>query len=82
MYGLFPDQLLVPGEIAHHFNGDRTNSDPAKLPVLPSQRFRAKIENRLCCAKRGLLGLFSEPVWDVTATRDRRGTLFEGVILG
>lgn len=82
LYRLLPQRLLASGEIAHHFNGDRTNSAPATLPVLSIQRFRAKIEHRLCYAKRGLPTLFSEPIWDVTVNRDRRGTLFERVIPG
>lgn len=70
---------LLPDEIVHHRDGDSLNNTRENLLVLPSQRYHAHVEYHLRCVKRGMPSLFPELLGQVE--EDRRGTLFEGVLV-
>ena len=70
---------LLPGEVVHHRDGNSLNNHPDNLLVLPSQRHRAYLEFRLRCERSGQPSLLPDVV--TTINIDRRGTLFEHLLL-
>lgn len=66
---------LLPGEVVHHRDGDKSNNRPENLLVLPSQSHHSSLEAYLRRTKRGQPTLFPDLLED---QRDGlRGTLFE-----
>lgn len=71
---------LLPGEVVHHRDGDRSNARPENLVVLPSQRHHASIEYHLRCSKQGMHPLFPDLlIGDVNEVKE--GTLFANIHL-
>ena len=70
---------LLPGEIVHHRDGDRTNNAPENLLVLPSQAYHAHVEALLRREQRGMPALFPELLQGVK--QERHGTLWHGLLL-
>lgn len=70
---------LFPGEVVHHRDGNSLNNEPENLLVLPSQRHHAHLEFRLRRERSGQPSLFPDVM--TTVNTDRRGTLFEYLLL-
>lgn len=70
---------LLPGEIVHHRDGNKTNNAPQNLLVLPSQAYHAHIEALLRREKAGMPALFPELLQGVK--QERQGTLWDGLLL-
>ena len=70
---------LLPGEVVHHRDGNSLNNHPDNLLVLPSQRHHAHLEFRLRRERSGQPSLFPDVM--TTVNTDRRGTLFEHLLL-
>ena len=49
---------LLPGEVVHHEDGDKSNSDPRNLRVLPSQRHHMVLEHYRRREAKGITHLF------------------------
>ena len=70
---------LFPEVVVHHRDGNSLNNNPGNLLVLPSQRHHAHLEARLRRERSGQPSLF--PGVEATIHTDRRGTLFEHLLL-
>lgn len=66
---------LLPTEVVHHRDGDRTNNRRDNLLVLSSQQYHAHIEYHLRCQKRGQPLLFPEFLQVIE--EEQHGTLFD-----
>jgi hypothetical protein len=51
---------LVPGEVVHHADDDKTNNSLANLQVLPSQRHHMVLEHLKRKRARGIQALFGD----------------------
>ena len=71
---------LLPGEVVHHRDGDRTNESPENLVVLPSQRHHASIEFHLRRSKQGMPPLFPDLLIG-SVNEVQEGTLFAHIHL-
>lgn len=71
---------LLPGEIVHHRDGNKTNDTPENLLVLPSQAYHAHVEYHLRREKSGMQGLFPELLVG-SVKEEHKGTLWGGLLL-
>lgn len=51
---------LLPTEVVHHIDGNKSNNAPENLLVLPSQSYHASLEGVLRRVRRGQPPLFPE----------------------
>lgn len=60
------ERPLLPSEVIHHRDGDKTNNNPENIEVLPSQTHHMVLEHYQRRERSGIVHLFDLDTWLAT----------------